>query len=179
MKEMSLQSVAYNVINSLIRSGEFSDRLELVKTLLSLLYLYDQAPRDFEEILREHNICRLRKLFHDNRNIRKANAYLPYEDSGIKLLLGAIESLLPSFMTDKRDVVNSILSTLTMAILGKHQGLDTEPNEIASLIAFIAKHIGVESVYDPFAGIASYATSPEFAGISFEGAELSLSLIHI
>lgn len=179
MKEMSLQSAAYNVINSLIRSGEFSDRVELVKTLLSLLYLYDQATRDFEEILREHNMYRLRELFHDNQNLRKANAYLTSEDSGLKLLLGAIENLLPSFKTEKREVVNSILSTITMAILGKHQGLDTEPNEIASLIAFIAKHIGVESVYDPFAGIASYATSPEFEGISFEGAELSIAAADI
>lgn len=179
MKEMSLQSVAYNVINSLIRSGEFSDRLELVKTLLSLLYLYDQTPSDFEEILRGHNIYSLREFFHANLNLRKVNAYLTYEDSGLKLLLGAIENLLPSFKTDKREVVNSILSTLTMAILGKHQGLDTEPNEIASLIAFVAKHIGIESVFDPFAGIASFATTPEFEGISFEGAELSIVVADI
>lgn len=174
MKEMPLQSMVNNIVNSLICSGEFSDRFELVKTLLSLLYLYDQTPYEFEEILKDHNIYRLRELFLDNQDLRKANAYLTYENSGLMLLLGAIENLLPFFKTDKREAVNSILSTLTMAILGKQQGLDTEPNEIASLIAYITKHIGVESVYDPFAGIASFATSPEFDGISFKGSEQSI-----
>lgn len=172
MKEVSLQSMVNNVVNSLIRSGEFSDRIELVKTLLAMLYLYDQDPRDFEEILRGGNPYRLRELLYDNQNLRKANVHLTSEDSGEKLLIGAIDSLLPAFNTSKKEVVDALLTTITMGTLGKHQGLDTEPSEIADLIAFLVKHIGVESVYDPFAGLASFATSSEFTGIPFKGAEI-------
>lgn len=175
MKEVSLQSMVNNVINSLISSGEFSDRIELVKTLLAMLYLYDQAPRDFEEILRGGNPYRLRELLYNNQNLRKVNVHLTSEDSGERLLIGAIDSLLPAFNTSKKEVVDALLTTVTMGSLGKHQGLDTEPAEIADLIAFIAKNIGAESVYDPFAGLASFATSPEFKDISFKGAEMNIS----
>lgn len=179
MKGISLQSMVNNVINSLIRSGEFPDRIELVKTLLAILYLYDQGPQDFEETLKVGDSYRLRDLFYTNHNLRKVNVHFTLEESGTKLLIGAIHSLIPAFNTSKKDVVDALLTTITMGTLGKHQGLDTEPSEIADLIAFLVKNIGAESVYDPFAGLASFATSPEFTGISFKGAEMHISSVDI
>ncbi len=174
MKEMSLQSVVYNVINSLIRSGEFSDRVELVKTILSLLYLYDKNQDTFEEILRMEEVSRLRDLYQRDQALRKIYIRIALDNSGSELLLKAISALLPAFKDSKKEVVDSILSTITMGAIGKHEGIDTEPTEIAQLIAYIAKYIGIESAYDPFAGLVSFATSPEFKGISFEGSELSM-----
>lgn len=174
MKEMSLQSVVYNIINSLIRSGEFSDRVELVKTILSLLYLYDKDQDAFEEILRMEDVSRLRDLYQRDQALRKIYIRIALDNSGSELLLKAISALLPAFKDAKKEVVDSILSTITMGAIGKHEGIDTEPTEIAQLIAYIAKYIGIESAYDPFAGLVSFATSPEFKGISFEGSELSM-----
>ncbi len=174
MKEMSLQSVVYNVINSLIRSGEFSDRVELVKTILSLLYLYDKNQDTFEEILRMEEVSRLRDLYQRDQALKKIYIRIALDNSGSELLLKAISALLPAFKDSKKEVVDSILSTITMGAIGKHEGIDTEPTEIAQLIAYIAKYIGIESAYDPFAGLVSFATSPEFKGISFEGSELSM-----
>lgn len=170
---MSLQSVVNNVINSLIRSGEFSKRIDLVKSLLAMLYLYNNTPQDFETILKSGDIGRFRELFHSNQNLRKVNVNLFSEYSGLKLLMSAIGYLLPYFNSYKKELVDAIISTITVEILGMHEGLYTEPNEVADLIAYLAKYIGAESVYDPFAGVASFATSSEFNGITFRGAEIN------
>lgn len=179
MKKMSLQSVANNVINSLIRSGEFSDRVELVKTLLSILYLYDNYSSDMEGVLGAEDVYRLRDLFNSDQNLRKIDVRLSPDISGCKLLLKAISSFLSAYKDSREQVIDSILSTITMGTIGKHEGIDTEPTEIAHLIAYLAKYMGIESVYDPFAGLASYATSPEFKGIAFEGSELSVAAANI
>lgn len=179
MKEMSLQSVVNNVINSLIRSGEFSDRVELVTLLLSIIYLYDHHPFIVEEVLGKEDVNRLRDLFNSEQNLRRIDVHLSLDISGCKLLLRAVSSLLSAYRNSKELVIDSILSTITMGAIGKHQGIDTEPTEIAHLIAYLAKYMGIESVYDPFAGLASYATSPEFNGISFRGSELSIAAANI
>ena len=179
MKEISLQSVVNNVINSLIRSGEFSDRVELVKALLSLLYLYDKYQVDFDEILRMGDLSHLWDLYQRDQDLRETYIRIVLDSSRSELLLKAISTLLPVFIDSKKAVVDSILSSITMGSLGKHDGIDTEPIEIAHLIAYLAKYIGVKSAYDPFAGLVSFATSPEFKGISFKGSELSLAAADI
>lgn len=179
MKEISLQSMVNNVVNSLIRSGEFSDRIELVKTLLAIFYLYDRNPHDFEGLLESRNPYLLRGIFYSDENLRDIDLLITSEYSGLRLLQDAVNNLLPVYKTSKKELIDTILATIYIGgTLGK-QGLDTEPNEIASLMAYLAKSLGVKSVYDPFAGIASIATSPEFQGIFFKGSELSIAAADI
>ncbi|MDE5883388.1 MAG: N-6 DNA methylase [Muribaculaceae bacterium] len=173
MKEVSLQFVVNQVVNSLVRSGVFRDRVEIVKDLLALLYYNDISSASCdEEKLKNFESHSDHIIFKTDVFFRNFEIRLPYEHSSRKLLDEAVRELTPFFQTSKNEVTDAIISCASIRSLGK-QGLVTEPEDIAHLLAFIAKSIGMESVYDPFAGLASYATTSEFEGISFKGAELS------
>lgn len=172
MKEMTIQGIVKNVINSLIRSGEFRDNIDIVKLLLLMLHLYDRHTSEFNMLLQEHRFEDFWKIYDINEEINFPNVKLPYEHSAVRLLCEALIQLLPAYRASSKEVVDTLILSTSSWSLGR-RGLDTEPEDIARLVAFIAKRIGIDDAYDPFSGLASFATAPEFEGISFKGAEFN------
>ena len=55
---------------------------------------------------------------------------------------------------------------------GYRSAVIATPKSVASLMASLIHKLGVDSVYDPFAGLCSYVVSPEFGDITFYGQEI-------
>ena len=56
---------------------------------------------------------------------------------------------------------------------GYRSAVIATPKSVASLMASLIHKLGIDSVFDPFAGLCSYVVSPEFGDIPFHGQEIN------
>lgn len=71
------------------------------------------------------------------------------------------------------DVIEYVIDTCTSRG-GKYAGITSTPTEVASLMAFLTNVQNPKMIFDPCAGLSSYAILPELREIPFTGYELDL-----
>ena len=76
-----------------------------------------------------------------------------------------------------QDMIEYIIDYSTMR-LGKYSGMTATPKEIAQLMGFLISQQQPHAVYDPCAGLCSFAMLPELNNVRFKGSEIN-SLIKI
>ncbi len=176
MSNSALQEKVYKVMNALTRTGEFRDIIEIVKELLCLIYISSRSNLNLEKY--HDDIYTLRNEIPGSK-VDPFTKNIFYED--VLMLSGAamlhlIEALRSFDISDKvkrSELADSIIS-FAIEHTGKSSGQFLINNNLARLIAFLAWERGMDDVVDPFAGIVSYAVTPEFSGIKFRGREYSL-----
>ena len=71
------------------------------------------------------------------------------------------------------DIIEYIIETCTSRG-GRYAGITSTPTEVASLMAFLTNVQNPKMIFDPCAGLSSYAILPELKEIPFTGYELDL-----
>lgn len=173
MKEITLQGKVAAIVRNLMKTGEFKDYIEITSGLMYLTFVSQRYPDVFEVVL---NTKRLNTL----KAVPKAKFWSPSVDytiikseEALELLIEAFSELIP-LTHDETILFAESLLDFTTAISGKQFSMfvPTKP-EVAKLMAFIAAEMGMDSVFDPFTGVPTYAVAPEFEDIAFNGYEIS------
>lgn len=176
MSNSALQEKVYKVMNALTRTGEFRDVIEIVKELLCLIYISSRSNLNLEEY--HDDIYTLRNEIPGSK-VDPFTKNIFYEDvlmlSGAAMLhlIEALRSFDISDEVKRSELADSIIS-FAIEHTGKSSGQFLINNNLARLIAFLAWERGMDDVVDPFAGIVSYAVTPEFSDIKYRGREYSL-----
>lgn len=167
MKEMTLETAAFNVINSLVRTRECGDQINILKGLLGLFYLAQKNGDIFWEKVSQKDVEGIIRMSYEDKYLNKIGQPVPRDRVVLMWFLEAIQGL---YSIDYSLFTNILINEIAF-INGKRTDLIFDNYSLSNLIAFVAKKMGMEYVCAPFAGIASYACSPEFAGIKFTGYE--------
>ena len=173
MKEMTLQEKVAIIIRNLMKTGEFKDYIEIAKGLMCLTFVSRCHPEVFADAVQTRRLHSFKAIPWSSFTLPPVDFDVIQSDDSLNLLIEGLLSVNLNTRADHLAFANHLLYHLT-TVSGKENGMlvPTKP-EVARLIAFIAKEIGIDSVFDPFAAVPSYAVAPEFEGITFEGYEMS------
>lgn len=94
------------------------------------------------------------------------NSY--FEGGYAEVIFDFVKKNIDYFEDFYSDIIEYIISFCT----GKYSGIIETPNEVASLMAALTKSQNPNKVFDPCAGLSSYALSPELKDIPFLGYEI-------
>lgn len=167
MKEMTLETAAYNVINSLIRTHECGDHISILKGLSGLFYLAQKNGHTFWEKVHQQDVDGIITMSKEDEYLNKIDRVIPKDKIVLKWFFEAIHDL---YSIDYSKFINLLVTQIASTVGRKGDFLFENPS-LSNLIAYIAKRMGMEYVTAPFAGIASFACSSEFNGIQFSGYE--------
>ena len=171
--------------------------IELDKCLSSLIrYDVDSLMPLFYVLCAHHEghlvsiVGEGKSLFHDKMHIQPIEAIDGYESHLLKEEIRT--SVNPSFFKGQsaeavfkfysscnehinefyQDIIEHIISVYT-SNAGKFSGVNVTTQEIAKLIGYFISECGAKSVYDPCAGLCSFAILPELNEVDFVCSELN------
>lgn len=172
MKEMTLETASFNVINSLVRTRECGDQTTILKGLLGLFYLAQKNGDDFWNKVHCQDVEGIIRMSLEDGYLNKIGRTIPTDGIILNWYLEAIRGL---HAIDYSIFTNLLINQIA-GINGKRTDFIYDNYSLSNLIALVAKKMGMEHVLAPFAGIASYACSSEFDGIKFTGYEQIVDL---
>ena len=176
MSNSALQEKVNKVMNALNRTGEFRDVIEIAKEFLCLIYISSKSKLNLDDY--HEDIYTLRNEIPGSK-VDPFTKSIFYEDvlmlsgAGMLHLIEALRSFDISDEVKRSELADSIIS-FAIEHTGKSSGQFLINNNIARLIAFLAWERDMYDVFDPFAGIVSYAVTSEFSHIKYRGREYSI-----